>query len=451
MSDETPTRDNTNPRDRAAAQRTPGIALVWAAGEPMCLAIPVHGELQLGRDRIVSGFKLEDERLSRRHCVIRMFPDGWSIKDHGSRNGTFVDGAPAQESYRDTSESSVLQVGNYLFLVMRDLSSYKASEVILKDDRVIGPHLAMVWETIAQVARSSDSLLIEGESGVGKELAASHFHAMSPHPRGPFVPMNCAAIPQAVAERVLFGTCRGAYTGAVTAPGLFQNAHGGTLFLDEIGELDLAVQAKLLRVLASMPREVTALGASHPIGVDARICLATHKDLSAAVWGQRFREDLYHRIKNSRVRIPPLRERREEIPWLVVRQLGMRRLTPHIGLIEECMLRPWPGNTRELLASVEWAAGRAIADRRVRVEREDLDSAAGIPLTSAPKDASLREENAIPASVVPSEVALTEEAIREKLARVHGNQAEAQRQLGIRHRTTFRRLLAKFHINPNEC
>ena len=175
--------------------------------------------------------------------------------------------------------------------------------------------MAMLVQFIARAARVNSSVLIQGESGTGKELVASAVHLNSARSHGPFVPVNSAALTETLAESELFGHERGSFTGAVVQQkGYFELAQGGTLFLDEIGELSSSIQAKLLRALQE--REIKRIGAAHPMRVDVRFISATNRDLKSAVAEGRFREDLYFRLKVLTVRMPALRERREDIPAL---------------------------------------------------------------------------------------------------------------------------------------
>lgn len=220
------------------------------------------------------------------------------------------------------------------------------------------PAMRGVMDTIAVVAPSETSVLLLGESGTGKELLAETLHAMSPRCHGPLVRVNCAAIPETLIEAELFGVEKGAYTGAqASRPGYLEAARGGTLFLDEIGELTLAVQAKLLRVLGE--RSATRLGGASAYQLDFRLICATNRDLDSMVARHEFREDLYYRINVISITIPPLRDRREDIPLLAThfierfakdRQARIR-LTPE-GL--EGLLRlPWRGNVRQLSNLIE--------------------------------------------------------------------------------------------------
>src|SRR5262249_47131898 len=194
---------------------------------------------------------------------------------------------------------------------------------------------------------------------------------------GPLVAVNCATIPEALAERLLFGARKGAFSGAdADSDGYIQEADGGTLFLDEVAELSLAVQAKLLRVLET--REVLPLGASKPRKIELRFCSATHRDLRAHVAAGKLREDLYFRIATPRVTVPPLRERPEEIPWLL--QAEVSRIAPslalHVSVVETCLLRGWPGNVREILAEIRSAAQTALSAESQRLEARHLNPTA---------------------------------------------------------------------------
>lgn len=219
------------------------------------------------------------------------------------------------------------------------------------------PAMRAVLETIAVVAASEASILLLGESGTGKELMAEAIHNLSAHSHGPLVRVNCAAIPETLIEAELFGVEKGAYTGAINRPGYLQLANGGTLFLDEIGELSPAVQAKLLRVLGE--RTATRLGGTSSYALDFRLVCATNRDLRAMVTQGGFREDLYYRINVINLTIPPLRDRREDIPLLTAHFIGrfakerqqQIRLTPEA--LERLLHHPWPGNVRELASLIE--------------------------------------------------------------------------------------------------
>jgi DNA-binding NtrC family response regulator len=232
-----------------------------------------------------------------------------------------------------------------------------------KSDMIIGssPQLQQLLHALDQLAPSMTPVLVTGESGVGKELVARALHFCGPRAMEPFVAINCAAVPESLFEAELFGYQRGAFTGAVnTKPGAIEAAHQGTLFLDEIGELPLALQAKLLRVLET--GEVQRVGATEPRTVKVRLVSATNRTLDKEVEAGRFREDLYYRIVVYPVHIAPLRERPEDIPPIVAHQLSTiarrenrpsLRLTP--SALERLVTYPWPGNVRELVNLLERA------------------------------------------------------------------------------------------------
>jgi DNA-binding NtrC family response regulator len=210
--------------------------------------------------------------------------------------------------------------------------------------------ISRVMEAVRKVAPANATVLITGESGTGKELIAQAIHAMSPRAGRPFVPINCAAVPRDLLESELFGHARGAFTGAVAAQaGKFQSAHGGTLFLDEIGDMDLGLQSKILRVLQE--RVVDPVGSSAPVAVDVRVVAATHRDLGQAVRDGLFRQDLYWRLNVIPIHIPPLRERKEDVPLLLkhfYRSFGGGELS--LSPEAEVLLAQydWPGNVREI-------------------------------------------------------------------------------------------------------
>jgi two-component system nitrogen regulation response regulator NtrX len=224
------------------------------------------------------------------------------------------------------------------------------------------PSMQRLFKEIDRVAPTKAGVLITGESGTGKELVSRAIHRLSPRKNGPFVKVNCAAIPRELIESELFGHEKGAFTGAQTKKrGFFEQAHGGTLFLDEIGDMDLAAQSKLLRALQS--GEVCRVGSEHVMHVDVRVLAATNKDLGRAVQTGTFREDLFFRLNVFPIRSPSLRERMEDIPALAdfflhafCRENGLRSRTLDRAAMAALSVRQWPGNVRELKNAVERAA-----------------------------------------------------------------------------------------------
>ncbi len=295
------------------------------------------------------------------------------------------------------------------------------------------PALQRVLEQAARVAPHGDvTVLLGGETGTGKELLARAIHYHSPRAAAPFVEINCAAIPGNLLESELFGHERGAFTGAVAArPGLFELAHGGTLFLDEIGHLPLELQPKLLRALES--REIRRVGGQSTRRIDVRVLGATHVDLAAAVRRGEFREDLYYRLNVVVLRLPPLRERGDDVELLAETFLG--RLADRYGLPvppltpeARALLRahPWPGNVRELRNTIERALvlsppGTLHLDVLREPAQPDAGPASGLPF--------------------PADLAtLSRAAAARMLELTHGNKSEAARRLGIS-RPRLQRLL----------
>jgi DNA-binding NtrC family response regulator len=247
-----------------------------------------------------------------------------------------------------------------------------------------------LFATLARIAPKNIGLLVQGETGTGKEEVARAIHARSPRAEKPFVVIDATALPETLAESLLFGHERGAFTGATDRRvGLFEAAHGGTVFLDEIGELPSALQAKFLRVLER--QEFTRVGGNVPIKVDVRVIAATHRDLRNEIDTNRFREDLYFRLAQLRVVIPPLRDRLEDIPILCRKLLasiaGDRDLLIEQAALVHLAAQPWPGNVRELRNVLARAAalctdgvikrsdvaGEGFGFRGTREERQALD------------------------------------------------------------------------------
>jgi DNA-binding NtrC family response regulator len=328
-----------------------------------------------------------------------------------------------------------------LLLACDDIAPFARYGLGVRDGVVGGPSLWAALDFVRLAGRSDmvSSILVAGESGTGKEITARAFHDAGAKPGdAPFVAVNCATIPKELAERLLFGARRGAFSGATDAPGHVQAAHGGTLFLDEIGELPPEVQSKLLRMLET--REVLRLGATRYEPVNLRVCAATWRDLRAEVADGRFRQDLYFRVAQPEVRLQPLRERVEEIPWHVARVLDECRPSAEFGVtarfVEECALRPWPGNVRELRAEVRRAALTATGSGVRTLGSDHLDPRAGRAI--GPRSDRLGSAGA--ASHPQDEIATA-------LAETHGNVASAARRLGV-HRNKVRRWLDRYSVNP---
>jgi len=418
------------------SQPAPGIVVIFAAGRACFRGFRwERAPLEFGRLELTDD-ATPDALISRKHVSFDFDGSGWLVKDLGSRNGTFVAGVPAT-SPTNVPSGTPVRVGGALLLPVDDLLAFKRFGLGARDGIIVGPTLGKVLESIALASSTGmlNSLLISGESGSGKENAAQTFHLASAKPNAPFVALNCATIPKDLAERLLFGSRRGAFTGAADAPGQIQAAHGGTLFLDEVAELPPEVQSKLLRMLET--REVLRLGATTPETVDVRICAATWRDLRSEVARGRFREDLYFRIGQPEIRLPPLRERPEEIPWHIQQVLEKYatagQLNASAAFVEACMGRHWPGNVRELRAEVQRAAATAAVANFRPLIADDLAASAGKAL-AAPPAAPLSE-----ASYPNDEMA---DALRAEA----GNVVGAARRLGV-HRNRVRRWLDRHGID----
>jgi DNA-binding NtrC family response regulator len=304
------------------------------------------------------------------------------------------------------------------------------------------PAMQDVFSLIQRLAPHAKVVLVSGETGTGKELAARAFHQAGPRRGKPFVTVNCSAVVDTLFESELFGHVRGAFTGAVESkPGLFEAAQGGTVFLDEIGELPIGVQAKLLRALEN--GEVQRVGSLQPRKVDVAVIAATNRDLRAEVAAGRFRGDLFYRLNVVGVTLPPLRDRREDVPYLTaafMRECAQRLRKPLNGLTpsaERLLLNArWDGNVRELRNAIERAC--ILVDGTMISERE-LAGAIGVEPMSAP--ARPRAGELVPRHSAPAALEQLERAhIVDVLRQVNGNRMAAAKVLGISRRALYRRL-----------
>ncbi len=311
-------------------------------------------------------FVISDPTMSRFHCEIRFADGAPTVRDLGSRNGTRVDHVPVIEA--PLRDGAILTLGRTQLRF--DVGSRRVELSLSPRDhfgRLCGGSVAMraAYALLEAAAASSSTVLLQGESGTGKDLAAESLHLESARRDGPFVVVDCGAVPANLLESELFGHEAGAFTGAtVRRIGAFEAAAGGTLLLDEIGELALDLQPKLLRAIDR--REIQRIGGAERIPVDVRIVAATNRNLHTEVNGRRFRPDLYYRLAVLVVRMPPLRERTSDIPALVeaiVDDLGARdapiaRSLTGGELLPELLRHGWPGNVRELRNYVEACIAR---------------------------------------------------------------------------------------------
>ena len=330
--------------------------------------------------------------------------------------------------------------------LLRENEDLRAQLQNLRDESgLIGNHSSVraVKELVRQVAPTSANVLILGESGTGKELVANSIHALSERKGGPYIKLNCAALPETLLESELFGYERGAFTGAAQRKeGRFRLAHRGTLFLDEIGDMPLVLQPKILRVLQE--GEFERVGGTETLKADVRIVASTNRDLERAVAERAFREDLYYRLNVIRIHLPPLRERRSDVPLLAehfLQRYASKNSRPVRGFSREAVELlsnyDWPGNVRELENTVERAV---VLSRGEILTPEDLPpgvARAQVPAAEAPLPSEA------PVLTIPVGTPLAEverRVIIETLRRAGGDKSEAARQLGIATRTIYRKL-----------
>jgi two-component system, NtrC family, response regulator AtoC len=405
--------------------------LVVSEGRAEQRALAGDGPWVLGRDADCD-VRIDDQSLSRRHATLRGGA-GWTIEDLGSSNGTKVAGkALAPLERRPLEDGEVVELG-LVTLVLQGLGRPGARGTAGAATEARGQGLDWL---VARVAQGVITVLITGETGAGKEVLAERIHRESPRRAGPLVKINCAALPDALVESELFGHEKGAFSGAVgSRAGQIEAAHGGTVLLDEVGELPLAAQAKLLRVVEE--RMVQRLGATQKRTIDVRFLAATNRDLKAEVEAGRFRQDLYFRLNGLTLVVPPLRERPGEIEALASRfaamsaaALGRPRPSLSARALSKLRAHGWPGNVREL---------KNVIDRAVLLsDDESLDERAiALDTPSAgPEEGSLREARAN----------AERGAIVEALARSGGNQTAAAKLLGLSRRMLVYKLDA-LHID----
>src|SRR6188474_3092743 len=303
--------------------------------------------------------QLTDSKVSGLHCEIRLDDRGYRLRDLDSTNGTYVSSLRINDVYIQPGAQIALGGTRLKFEPLGE-----SVEIELADtDRfgsMIGRSVKMreMFARLEKLARTDTTVLVTGETGAGKELVAEALHDHSPRANGPFVVLDCGSIPPNLIESELFGHERGAFTGATNSyAGAFERAHGGTVFLDEIGELPLAMQPKLLRVLER--KEVRRVGGTKTLEVDLRVVAATNRDLGVEVNRGRFREDLYYRLAVARVHVPPLRERKDDLPLLIEHIMtttpGGETASIAQETIDLMMKHDWPGNVRELRNVIERA------------------------------------------------------------------------------------------------
>jgi len=488
------------PTRRATVGDTPneGYVLVLAnpRGAAAALPLPASGEILVGRET-PADLVIQDDSVSRRHArVLGGSPP--QIEDLGSTNGTKVMGRALGAGERaPLLYGTVVEIGTVVAFVQpagRELPSLSsappgaampappetAARMTVAPPGMGAPVLGgpsgppvlrdatmlRLYTLVNVIAPSKLSILILGETGVGKDVYAESVHARSPRASGAFVRLNCAALPENLLEAELFGYERGAFTGAMQAkPGLFEAADGGTVFLDEIGEMPLVTQAKLLRVLES--GETMRIGSVKPKHVDVRFVSATNRDLEALASLGQFRSDLYFRLNGVSVSLPPLRKRPDDVLPLAAYFLEKTgaRSSFSAATIAELRNYRWPGNIRELKNVVERAA---LLSQGLPIEPEHLlfrGSALSDAMTGAPEPAHhapiASPEPAAPAAApaprgggsmpMRDEFAELERTrILEAMEKWGGNQSRAAKMLGISRTTLIKRLEQYSYVRPRK-
>jgi len=389
-----------------------------------------------------SHLRLTDPTVSRLHCQFSPRRDGVRLRDAGSTNGTFVDGVRVRDV--DLLGGATVQVGATVLRL--ELGNEPLAVPLSEKQRfgsLIGGSVEMrrLYALLERVAKTDATVLIQGETGTGKELVARELHQHSARANGPFVAVDCGAIAPTVIESELFGHVRGAFSGAVAdRRGLFEEAHGGTLYLDEIGELPLASQAKLLRALEL--HEVRRVGANTTRQIDVRVLTATNRSLAESVNDGSFREDLYYRIAVIEIGLVPLRQRREDIPALATdfyqRFTDGTQPVPQ-ELLASLMTKSWPGNVRELRNYVERSVTLGIASRSER--QPSAGSSFGASPTALAIDLGAPLKEARDAALARFE----ELYVAAALHQANGNVTRAAERAGVSRRF-LQRLIARLGI-----
>jgi DNA-binding NtrC family response regulator len=448
-----------DPRDiKTEADASPGaqrIVAFWEGGFGT-FTLPATGKVTIGRLNECE-IRIDHPSVSRQHAELHMGPP-LMVVDLGSFNGTRVAGTRAEPNQPTIVPArAVIEIGS-TFLVVEGADNAASRATLPPPPPRSGdePDLVVVDERMKQlhrllrtVAQGTISVVLLGETGVGKEVIARAIHRYSPRAARPFVSINCAAIPEALLESELFGHERGAFTGAVKDKvGLLETAAGGTLLLDEVGEMPLPAQAKLLRAIET--REIVRVGGVKTRPVDVRFVAATNRDLEQLVEARVFRRDLYFRLNGISVTVPPLRERTAELEGMARKFVtefsrtlgrGERVLTP--GALAVLKRQSWPGNVRELRNVIERAVLLS-EGREIRPEDLSLGAAGVLPSIEDVEEVEaelLEEEGPASGGSLSEEMrAIERKRILEALEQCAGNQTRAAEKLGITRRALIHRL-----------
>jgi two-component system, NtrC family, response regulator AtoC len=459
-----------DPRGELLPRQAPYQLAVFRGEQVRTFDLPTSGEVIIGRGENCA-VCIDDPSVSRQHALLRV-GERLEIEDLSGANGIFIRekarpgaGSETLNMRQLVRRKADLAVGERILLGTASLVVRHAPIGEVLDLQAAGrtnagvalrdPAMRALYEQAMRAARAPISVLLLGETGVGKEVLARAIHAQSPRAEGPFMGINCAALAESLLEGELFGSEKGAFTGAVTArAGLFEAANGGTVFLDEVGDLPLATQGKLLRVLEE--RVVTRLGSTRARPIDVRFVAATNRDVEGDSRTGRFRSDLYFRLAGISLAIPPLRERPTEVQLLaktfVVAASRALDRDPPLAVAPQvldllCRYR-WPGNVRELRNVIDRAAvlcaGETILPEHLPPSLLDVaspPSGAPAPERPAPSPMGARPVPDGGGGDLPDEIKTLERArITAALERCSGNQSRAAELLGISRRTLVSRL-----------
>jgi DNA-binding NtrC family response regulator len=427
--------------------RVPSVDLVVIEGRDRGARTSIHA----GAARVGSApgmdLRLDDPAVSRVHCELLVREAAITLRDCGSTNGTFVEGVRIRDG--DVPPGATVRVGQTTFRIeTTEEPSFVDVSSRTSFGELVGASLEMrrLYAILERIAPTTATLLVQGETGTGKDVVARSLHAASPRAGAPFVGVDCGAIPESLFESELFGHVRGAFSGAVSdRKGVFEEASGGTLFLDEIGEMPIALQPKLLRAIET--RTVRRVGSNAERPVDVRIVAATNRPLSRCVNEGTFREDLYYRLAVVEAHLPPLRARREDIPLLARHfHAKLRGASAPAELPDDfvAMLasRSWPGNVRELKNFIE---------RSVALGFVTAPNRRSAPPSAGGAAATIESFIALDLPLKDARQAWTESFenvyVRRLLAKARGNVTRAAEMAGV-NRRFLQRLVARLGIRP---
>jgi len=405
-----------------------GVVVVHSRGPVVPIPFEVIPEVIVGRDPTNPVF-VDDAGVSREHARIEQRGNALWVSDLGSRNGTWVNAERVAAHGAPAFLGSVIRVGRTL-MVVANVAPYAEPRPGELPGLIGGAALDDARYCVQTIAPTRSPVLILGDTGTGKEVIAGLVHAQSGR-AGPYVALNCAAVPSELVDAELFGHARGAFSGAAAArTGLFRTAHLGTLFLDEIGEMPAPVQAKLLRTLET--GEVRPVGEDRPVQVDVRVVAATNREVDQLIESGTFRGDLLHRLAGLRIMLPALRERLEDVPVLAEHFIQGSGMTFSAAALERMLTHTYPGNVRELRNLATTALELA---RRHGHPEIDLEDVAGLLAPPRGRMSSASEEQLLAARVT------------EALTAAAGDVAAAAGQLGVS-RSSLYETLRRLNIDP---